>query len=189
MKHIYFIDPLSKLNIKKDSTLMMAITSKPVFEETYLLFENDFYVDNISGDNTLSVYNFEGNLKNDGFYIESLNLLTSKNIEIDSNTVIHMRIDPPFDVRYQRYLWMLDYISHKTGCRVVNNPIGIMKHNEKLAGFKTKNAVESYVGSSLNGFKKFINRQMSKGVQNIILKPLDLYSGIGVRKFLLAGIW
>jgi len=96
--------------------------------------------------------------------------------------MLHMRIDPPYDQRYQRYLWMLDYLEKQTGAKVLNNPIGIMKHNEKLSAFGLKNHVESYVGSSLGAFKDFVESQNKKSITDFILKPLDLYSGIGVKK-------
>ena len=46
MKHILFIDPIEKLNPKKDSTLMLATTMKQQGLLVYLLFEKDFYVSN-----------------------------------------------------------------------------------------------------------------------------------------------
>ena len=46
MAHIFFIDPIEKLNIKKDSTLMMALTFQQMGLESYILFEKDFFVTN-----------------------------------------------------------------------------------------------------------------------------------------------
>ena len=45
-KHLFFIDPLSKLNPKKDTSLMLASTMKEQGIEVYLLFEDDFYLNN-----------------------------------------------------------------------------------------------------------------------------------------------
>lgn len=182
MKHIFFIDPLEKLNIKKDSSLMMALTMQSLGAEVYLLFEEDFYLDNYQGQSELRCHHFSGNFKEDGYYLASISLEKSKNIAIDSNCMLHMRIDPPFDTRYLRYLWMLDGLSKKTGCRVVNNPLGIMKYNEKLAAYSAPGAVHSYVGSSLVGLQSFVKKLSATGAKEVILKPLDLYSGIGVEK-------
>jgi glutathione synthase len=181
MTHIFFIDPISKLNIKKDSSLMMALSLKNKGKKAYLLFEDDFYVSN-SLDAKLKVYDFNGHFKEDGFYINDFELAESIDLDIDSKVVLHMRIDPPYDQRYQRYLWMLDYLQTSSGATVLNNPLGIMKYNEKLSAFALKNHVESYVGSSMAQFKNFVQSQQDKGIEDFILKPLDLYSGIGVKK-------
>lgn len=179
MKHIFFIDPIEKLNIKKDSTMLFAITAQEKGHECYFLFEKDFYLTNHDS-LEFDCYEYEGELKED-FYVKKMEIKAIKKVAIDSNTTLHMRIDPPYDSRYQRYLWMLNFIQEK-GVNVVNNPIGIMKHNEKLEAYKRKNSLDSYVGNSLSGAKKFVDSLIAKGETEIILKPLDLYQGIGVEK-------
>lgn len=182
MSHIFFIDPLEKLNIKKDSTLMMALEFKSLGHETYILFEKDFYISN-ENNAGVEVYNFEGESKVDGYYLERFDLKEKKQIKLGPKDIIHMRIDPPFDTRYQRYLWMLDFLEHQSGVKVVNNPIGIMKHNEKLAAFKRFDAsVNSYIGGSVQGLKNYLEKLKSQNIVDLIMKPLDLYSGIGVEK-------
>jgi glutathione synthase len=181
MRHILFIDPIEKLNIKKDSSLMIGLSLMNQGQEVYLLFEKDFAVFT-KGQTTLSVYEYSGSYKEDGFYLEKIKIENSQEITLGKNDVLHMRIDPPYDSRYQRYLWMLDFLVEKSNINVVNNPLGIMKHNEKLAAFKRPNSLESFIGSSTEGFKAFVKSVESKGVTNLILKPLDLYSGIGVEK-------
>lgn len=177
MKNILFIDPLEKLNFKKDSTLMLAHNLKELGQEVYLLFESDFYLaNNISL--ILRLYNFNSKSK-DGFYLEQFELGNPLEVALNSNDVIHMRIDPPFDTRYLRYLWMLRYFQDK-GIKVLNNPNGILKYNEKLHAYSQKNSLPSYVGSSESGFLKFIDS--IKLNEFIIMKPLDLYQGYGVEK-------
>jgi len=182
MAHIFFIDPLEKLNIKKDSTLMMALSFLSLKKECYLLFEKDFYVTNEKRSN-LKLYTFNGKFKEDGCYLESFNLDMEVDYQITQNDIIHMRIDPPFDTRYQRYLWMLDFLQNKTKCEVLNSPLKIMKYNEKLVAYRNLDHSHlSYIGSSLVGFMEFLKSLKTEGYKDIILKPLDLYSGIGVEK-------
>lgn len=182
MSHIFFIDPLEKLNIKKDSTLMMALQFQNIGHEAYVLFEKDFCVMNQS-ETKLVVYRFNGSFKEDGYYLANFELGEKKEIVIGPKDTIHMRIDPPFDTRYQRYLWMLDFLEHTSAVKVVNNPIGIMKHNEKLAAYKRKDAsVKSYIGSSVTGLKSYLSELKVDNINELIMKPLDLYSGIGVEK-------
>ena len=182
MAHIFFIDPLEKLNITKDSTLMMALSFQQKGIESYLLFEEDFYITN-EGKQILKVYKFDGTFKQDGCYLESILQKSTYMYELNENDVFHMRIDPPYDTRYQRYLWMLDFLETSVGLEVLNSPHKIMKYNEKLVAYRDlSHSHLSYVGSSLEGFKRFIMSLEKEGYSEIILKPLDLYSGIGVEK-------
>ncbi len=182
MAHIFFIDPLEKLNIKKDSTLMMALTFLRQGMDCYLMFEKDFYVTNESHCN-LKVYKFDGVFTPEGFYLGDIMLGDEVSYEVSKSDVIHMRIDPPYDSRYQRYLWMLDFLQQKAHCEVLNSPLKIMKYNEKLVAYRDLSYSHlSYIGSSEEGFLKFIETLKTKKYKGIILKPLDLYSGIGVEK-------
>lgn len=182
MAHIFFIDPLEKLNIRKDSTLMMALTFLREGIECYLMFEEDFYITNDKESN-LAVYNFDGVFAPEGFYLGDIMLGEKITHSLSKSDIIHMRIDPPYDTRYQRYLWMLDFLEQKTHCEVLNNPLKIMKYNEKLVAYRDlSHSHHSYIGSSLSGFQTFIEKLKSLKHKEIILKPLDLYSGIGVEK-------
>ncbi|MEX0798653.1 MAG: hypothetical protein WD025_04380, partial [Bacteriovoracaceae bacterium] len=178
MANILFIDPLEKLNLKKDSTLMAALSFKKLGKEVYLLLEEDFYVNNLK-ETRLRVYDFDGEMKDDGYYLKSFKLTRHKEILVNKNDTIHMRIDPPYDMRYHRYLWMLDFIALASGCSVTNNPTGIMKRNDKIEAFKQKNSVDSFVGASSQGFSHYVENLKLGGYKEVILKPLDLYSGIG----------
>jgi glutathione synthase len=183
MRHIFFIDSIEKLNPTKDSTLMMAHTFKQMGLECLLLFEDDFYLVT-DGLPVYKLYTFRCGFKKDSFYLQNFELDANHLIQLHKSDILHMRIDPPYDSRYQRYLWMLDFLKHH-GIRVVNDPIGIMNNNEKLACFKNHEMSPlSFVGSSIDGFKKFIKRMIEEKIYaEIIMKPLDLYSGIGVDKF------
>lgn len=179
MKHVLFIDPIEKLNPKKDSSLMLATTMKAQGMEVYLLFEKDFYINN-KAKSVFKLYMFEGDFYEDGAYLKHFALKESVTLEINKGDVIHMRIDPPFDTRYLRYLWMLRYYSTH-GIKVMNSPDGILKYNEKLHAYTQKASLETYVGSSVEGFMGFVEL-MKKEHQELILKPLDLYQGFGVEK-------
>lgn len=180
MKHIMFIDPIEKLNPKKDSTLMLASTMKSSGIDVRLLFEKDFFVNN-QGDSVYRLYDFDSAFYEDGAYLKSFQLKESQLIEIKKGDVIHMRIDPPFDTRYLRYLWMLRYLQQK-GLKVINAPEGILKYNEKLHAYTQPSSLHSYVGSSQDGFTQFVSHQSKSGVEELILKPLDLFQGMGVQK-------
>jgi glutathione synthase len=178
MRHIFYIDPLEKLNIKKDSTLRLAIAMKARGIESYVLFEKDLAWGNTSVE--LKMYRFEGEA--DGAYLKSFRLADAVEITPVKGDVMHMRLDPPFDGRYLRYLWILDQWEAR-GVRVINSPRGIMQFNEKLLAYEQLGAVASWVGEDAQSFEHFRAELRLKGVSEIVLKPLDLYSGIGVEKW------
>ena len=180
MKHILFIDPIEKLNLKKDSSLMLATTMKQSGIEVYLLFEKDFYLSNKKKPE-FKVYDFSGEFYDDGCYIKSFKLGAESLQSITPEDILHMRIDPPFDTRYLRYLWMLRYYQEQ-GIRVVNSPDGILKFNEKLHAYAQPSSLASYVGSSVSEFMNFVEVLKKEYHEELILKPLDLFQGIGVEK-------
>jgi glutathione synthase len=61
----------------------------------------------------------------------------------------------------------------------MNDPRGIMLFNEKLYAYRSEGAVPSYIGSNLKLAQQFV---AGLKVSSVILKPMDLYSGIGVEK-------
>lgn len=183
MRHLLLIDPLEKLNTKKDSSFMLALAMQRRGIEAYVFFENDFAIHN-QGTQKLTVHSFKGTLKEDQIYMESFETTGSKVIELTKADVIHMRLDPPFDSRYLRILWMLDNLVAE-GIKVMNDPRGIMVFNEKLYAYRKEGAVASFVGQNLKLAQQFVSNL--KDATALILKPMDLYSGIGVEKLPLNG--
>lgn len=179
MRQFLLIDPLEKLNIKKDSSLMLALSMQKKGIETYVFFEKDFSIHNL-GAQSIKAYSFEGSFKEDGIYLEGFRLLAPNNCELNTNDLIHMRLDPPFDSHYLRVLWMLDHL-HSQGIKVMNNPRGIMIFNEKLYAYRKDGAVASFVGEELSLAQGFVDK-LPQDVTELILKPMDLFSGIGVEK-------
>ena len=179
-KHILLIDPLSKLVPAKDSTLMFALSLKERGHDVALIFEEDFFVVNNEVP-SMRIYDFEGCFEEDGCYIKDFKLTTERFWSADSNSLLHMRLDPPFDGRYLRFLWMQRFLQSR-GVEVLNNPDGVLLFNEKLYAYEHKSSLETYVGSSKEGFLVFVRKMIEKGHRELILKPLDLYQGIGVEK-------
>lgn len=185
MIHVLLIDPLEKLSIKKDTSLLLAATLKQADESVYLMFPRDFYFGN---DEALSlrVFAFESSLSTKIGYVEHLSLTEETNLPLNEKVVLHFRLDPPFDTNYLRYLWMIRGVQKLCGVRVINDPGEVCQLNEKMIAYEDSEAVPTYVGASTSGFQQFCLRMEDKGVRELILKPLDLYQGIGVEKVALA---
>jgi glutathione synthase len=184
-RHILLIDPLSKLVPEKDSTLMFALSLKERGFDVALVFEEDFFIVNNEVPE-MRIYDFEGSFREDGCYIEEFKLTTERFWNADSNSVLHMRLDPPFDGRYLRFLWMQRFLK-SIGVEVLNDPDGVLLFNEKLYAYEHESSLETYVGSSPEGFINFVTKMKEKGHSELILKPLDLYQGIGVEKISISG--
>jgi glutathione synthase len=178
MRQLLLIDPIEKLNIKKDSSMMLALAMQRRGMEVYVFFESDFAITNHST-SKLTVHTFKGSVKEDGIYLANFETTGAKVIELSEGDVIHMRLDPPFDSRYLRILWMLDNLVSQ-GIKVMNDPRGIMQFNEKLYAYRKEGSVPSYVGANLKLAQQFV-AGLDKP-QALILKPMDLYSGLGVEK-------
>jgi len=188
--HVFLIDPLEKLNIKKDSTLYMAHTLQAKGGRSLFLFEKDFYFE---GKESVvwEAYSFHSEEEESGYYLKQVKLTHKSLIRWQDIDYFHMRLDPPFDARYLRYLWMLQGLKEahkkkglrkkqKSGPKLINDPAGILVFNEKILAYVQPQSHPSFVGQSFQSFWSFYQRHQ-KG-QGIILKPLDLYQGIGVEK-------
>lgn len=158
---------------------MLALSLQKRGVETYVFFENDFSINN-QGNQKLRVHAFEGSFNDDQIYLSHFKTTQEKIVELNISDVIHMRLDPPFDSRYLRILWMLDHLV-SIGIKVMNDPRGIMQFNEKLFAYRSQGATASYVGQNLKLAEDFVE-QLNPKPLSLILKPMDLYSGIGVEK-------
>lgn len=177
MKHIIYMDPLEKLNLKKDSSLLLALSLQSKGFETYLLFKNDLFWS--QPEVSLTCYKFSGKIRSD-FYLEEVKLGESLKLKFNANDIVHMRLDPPFDGQYLRSLWLLENY-HLQGVRIVNSARGIMNNHEKLKAYSLKDSIPSFVGESAEGFNEFI-KALPISIDELVMKPLDLFSGIGVEK-------
>ncbi len=178
-RHFFFIDQINKLNTKKDSSLLLATSLKALGNEVYLLFEEDFYVENTALPE-FEVSNFQAEFVKNDFYLQSFELLHNQKIEVKNGDIFHMRLDPPFDTRYTKYLWMQKVLEHQ-GVKVINSPNGVLTYNEKLHAYIQPGALPTYVGSSASGLKKSLEKKQTAQFE-LIMKPIDLYQGMGVEK-------
>jgi len=179
MKHIFLIDPIEKLKLHKDSSLFLALSFKQAGHEVYFLFTTDFSISS-RGKNPQIVYNFETKVKSD-FYMSDFKLLESKEIEFKQGDVLHFRPDPPVDATYLNLCWMSQFLKNKYKITIVNDPIGAVSFNEKLLSFKEKNSLSSLVSNNFKEFKSFADS--FNNIEHFIVKPLNLFSGIGVEKY------
>lgn len=180
-RHFLLIDPLEKLVIKKDSSLLLALTLQAAGHDVFVFFEKNFAFNNRSK-TLVHATKFSGSIEATTSYINEFHLTDTIECELNHNDILHMRLDPPFDARYLRVLWMLIAWQDQCAVKVVNDPRGIALHNEKLAAYARKRSLHSFVGASESGFATYLQQLKNSAVEDLILKPLDLYQGYGVEK-------
>lgn len=184
MQHIFIIDPLEKLVIKKDSTLLWAHTLA-AREEVYVSFESDWYFESGTGAKKVKCYKFQSDLI-DGFHLKNFETTTEQFIELNKNVIVHMRKDPPFDRSYLHLCWILQEVA-KTGARVLNNPSQLLMLNEKLIAYADPASIPTVVARKASAGVAFAEKLKAEGYSEVIIKPLDLYQGIGVQKVSIDG--
>lgn len=183
VQHLFFIDSLEKLNIKKDSSLFWATTLKKQGEAVFLLFAKDFYVTNdLKNPLTLQVYEFDAKLRSD-FYIDHVTLMDSRPCVLQPGDCCYLRLDPPFNESYLHALWLLRALEAR-GVRVTNSPRGVLLHQEKLTAYLSEEkSLPSFVGKIGPDCIRFLEQLQAQGFKEFIVKPLNSFSGIDVHKF------
>jgi glutathione synthase len=178
MKHFVYINSFAKLNLKKDSSLFLALSMKELKKDVYLLFEEDLAWTQKT--QPLKAHEFSGTIKED-FYLENVTIGKAQWLIPKAGDTIHMRLDPPLDGNYLRALWLLKLWKER-GVHVLNDPSAIMLHNEKILAYNDENSVSTWIGQDPEAAFQFI-QNLDTETKEVVLKPLDLFSGLGVEKW------
>ncbi|MEE4245069.1 MAG: glutathione synthase [Kangiellaceae bacterium] len=163
------MDPISRINIKKDSTFAMILEAQ---DRQYQLF----YIE------------LEQLLLRDGRPFALASQLTVKDdpenwfqlapqeeIDLADLDVILMRKDPPFDMNYIYATYILER-AEEDGVLVVNKPQSLRDCNEKLfTAWFPQHCPKTLVTAQAALIKDFINEH-----QDVILKPLDGMGGSSI---------
>jgi len=163
------MDPISGINIKKDSSFAILLAAQSRSWELYYMEVGDlFLVDNIPRakmrrlnvkDKSPSWYKFQGDTVSDL-------------AELD---VILMRKDPPVDMEYI-YITILLELAQQQGVLVVNHPQSLRDINEKLYITRFPQCIPpTLVTRDADLIRNFIKKH-----KDIILKPLDGMGGTSV---------
>ncbi|MXP51303.1 glutathione synthase [Pantoea sp. SoEX] len=163
------MDPISSINIEKDTTFAMLLEAKKrCYEIHYMEIKDIFMYKNLAYANT-SLLNVQKNYKN--WY----QLDTRRDIKLSDLDIILMRKDPPFDMQYIYTTYILEH-AEKLGTIIVNKPQSLRDCNEKLyiSWFNefTPNTLVTCDKKKLENF--WIK------YDDIIVKPLDNMGGKSV---------
>jgi len=163
------MDPISLINIKKDSSFAMLLAAKKRGWQLYYMEIYDLYLCNDEG----RAYTRVINVKDDDN--EWYSFGDEQDQSLNNFNVILMRKDPPFNNEFMYATYILQRAEIK-GTLVVNKPQSLRDCNEKLFTTWFPDLMpDTLVTSSAKKIRKFHEKY-----GDIILKPLEGMGGISV---------
>ena len=163
------MDPISSINVRKDSSFAMLLEAQARGWEIFYMELADLYLrdgQTFAGMRSLQVYRDDKQWYNfgDGF-----------DKPLDDLDVVLMRKDPPFDQEYIYATYLLEQAEYR-GLLVVNKPQSLRDANEKLyTAWFPKLCAPTLVARSAGRFRSFLTEH-----GEMILKPLDGMGGSSI---------
>ena len=169
MKIAVVMDPISSINIKKDSTFEMLWQAQLLGWELAYLELGDLSIDNgIAFGRSREAKVFQD--KNHWF-----DLGEPKMTKLGEFDAILMRKDPPFDMEFVYSTYILE-LAEKQGALVVNSPQALRGCNEKAyCAWFPELCPETLITRSESQLRDFLAKH-----GDIILKPLDGMGGTSI---------
>ena len=169
MKIGIVMDPISSINIKKDSTFEMIWQAQELGWDVDYLEMKDLSIDNgiaLGQASCLTVF------QDPELWYK---LAQSRKIELGSLDAILMRKDPPFDMEYVYSTYILE-LAEQQGALIVNSPQALRDCNEKAyCAWFPDVCPETLISRNATQFRDFLDLH-----QDIILKPLDGMGGASI---------
>lgn len=163
------MDPISAINIKKDSSFAMLLEAQARGWELHYFELNDLWLNNgqAQGRSRLLSVQRESN----GWY----QFHREQALALAELDVIIMRKDPPFNQEYIYATYILEQ-AERDGVYVVNKPQSLRDANEKLyTAWFPQCCTDTLVTRDGNKIREFLKQH-----QQIILKPLDGMGGASI---------
>lgn len=169
MRIAYVMDPLSGVNVQKDTTFALMLEAQRRGHENFFLEAKDLFV---QGGRALGLARPVRVKKVQGEHYE---LGPEEKLPLDSCGAVLMRKDPPFDIDYIFATYILDQVGPQT--YVMNAPSGLRAANEKMAilGFGEVTP-PTFVSKDQRLLKEFMQELGGE----MIIKPLDGCGGAGI---------
>ncbi len=163
------MDPISSINIKKDSSFAMMLEAQRRGYEIHYMEMNDLHLDQGTAVADTKIVT----LKEDpnGWY----EFTSEQTIELSELDAVLMRKDPPFDTEYIYATYILERAEEK-GTLIVNKPQSLRDCNEKLfTAWFPELTPTTIVTRKAEKIKQFRDQH-----GDVILKPLDGMGGASI---------
>jgi glutathione synthase len=163
------MDPIGKINIKKDSSFAMLVEAKKRKHQLYYLEQSDLMLkDGCVHARVRRLDVFEDPTK--WYQLEEPEI-----VPLHSMDSLLMRKDPPFDMEFVYTTYLLE-LAQNQGLLVVNDARSLRDHNEKLfTALFPQCCTEMLVTRSESELRQFISLH-----KDVILKPLDGMGGSSI---------
>ncbi len=162
------MDPLSSVNVKKDTSLALMVGAHSKGHNVYFLPNGGTVIK----DGRLQFHTVKVTPQYDvehPFIDDTPTLLFADDVD-----VVFIRTDPPFNEKYLHNTWLLDQLPARVA--VINAPSGIRTVNEKIwAAQFTSITPKTLIGSNRDDLLAFLGEK-----KDIIAKPTDSYGGQSV---------
>ena len=160
------MDPLTAINVKKDSTLAMLEEAQRRQWPAFYMQQQDLFIEN--GVSMASMRELTIDLHQHPWF--SLQEPVVK--PLADLKVILMRKDPPFDMEYIYTTYLLD-LAEAAGSLVINKPQSLRDANEKIfTSLFPQCCPPSLVSRDLKQLRAFVEKQ-----NDVIIKPLGGMGG------------
>jgi glutathione synthase len=163
------MDPISSINIKKDTSFAMLLEAQSRGYELHYMEMNSLYLRGGEGRATTKKLSVKQDYN--GWY----EFGTEQDIALQELDVILMRKDPPFDTEFIYATYILERAEEK-GTLIVNKPQSLRDCNEKLfTAWFPELTPDTLVTRNAAQLKAF-----HKEHTDVILKPLDGMGGASI---------
>ncbi len=163
------MDPISQINIKKDSSFAMLLEAQHRGYEIHYMEMADLYL--LEGEARASSKTLTLREDNRSWY----QFNKEQDIALAELDVILMRKDPPFDTEFIYATYILER-AEQAGCLIVNKPQSLRDANEKLyTAWFSQFTPKTLVSRDAKRLKAFYQAE-----QDVILKPLDGMGGASI---------
>ncbi|CCP01945.1 glutathione synthetase [Erwinia amylovora Ea644] len=163
------MDPITSINIKKDSSFAMLLEAQKRGYEIHYMEMNDLYLRAGEGRARTRLLSVEQN-DNQWFAFGD-----EQDIALSDLNVVLMRKDPPFDTEFIYATYILERAEEK-GTLIVNKPQSLRDCNEKLfTAWFADLTPDTLVTRNASQIRKFWQQH-----NDIILKPLDGMGGASI---------
>ncbi len=168
------IDPLSSINIKKDSSFAMMLAAQKLGWEIHTIHQPDMYTENEKPRALSRITRVDDNPEH------WFDFVSEQDIYLPSLDVILMRKDPPFDIEYIASTYILQ-LAEQLGTLIVNRPASLRDNNEKMFIAQFPQCCTPFlVGRKKSRLRDFVTDQFDTHKQDVILKPLDGMGGTSI---------
>ncbi len=163
------MDPISVINIKKDSSFAMLLAAQAKGWELFYMEQDDLFL----SDGVVSASMQSLTVQEDPANWYQLGEVKTE--ELSRLDAILMRKDPPFDMEFIYSTYLLEQ-AQSAGTLIVNNPQSLRDANEKLfTAWFPQCCPPTLVTRKASHIREFRNQH-----QDIILKPLDGMGGASI---------